>query len=142
MNDIIISGIQQVGVGVKDVYEAWRWYKKYFGFDVRVFEEAAPANYMLPYTGGKPQERHAALTLNLQGGGGFEIWQYTSRTPQGPTNEIQLGDLGHYCVKLRTHDAQKTYEFYKSENLDLVTSPAKDPRGNLHFYLHHLDLPF
>ena len=61
MNDIIISGIQQVGVGVKDVYDAWRWYKKYFGFDVRVFEEAAPANYMLPYTGGEPQERHAGI---------------------------------------------------------------------------------
>ncbi len=138
MSNPIISGIQQVGVGVKNVYEAWRWYKKYFGYDVRVFEEAAPANYMLPYTGGESRERHAALALNLQGGGGFEIWQYTSRTPQPPKEEIQLGDLGFFCGKLRTQDALGTYEFFKSENVDLVDSPRLDPRGNLHFYVRDL----
>ncbi len=135
MSDIVISGIQQVGVGVKNIYEAWRWYKKYFGFDVKVFEEAAPANYMLPYTGGEPRERHAALSLNLQGGGGFEIWQYTSRVPEPPSEEIKLGDLGHYCAKLRTRDAKKTYDHFKDEGLDLVSEPAKDPRGSLHFYV-------
>ncbi len=138
MSDIIISGIQQIGVGVKDVYEGWKWYKKYFGFDVRVFEEAAVANYMLPYTGGEPQARHAALSLNLQGGGGFEIWQYKSRTPQPPKEEIKLGDLGIYCGKLRTHDAKAVYDYYKSENLDLLTEPMEDPRGHLHFYVRDL----
>jgi len=79
MNEPIISGIQQVGVGIPNVHEAFDWYRKHFGVDIPVFEEAAEANLMLPYTGGKPHKRHAILAINLQGGGGMEIWQYTLR---------------------------------------------------------------
>jgi catechol 2,3-dioxygenase-like lactoylglutathione lyase family enzyme len=135
MDGVVISGIQQVGIGVTDVKTSWSWYRKYFGMDIRVFEDAAVANYMLPYTGGKPQERYAALALNLQGGGGFEIWQYTQRTPQPAEKDIRLGDLGFYCAKLRTRDANKAYEFFRKEGLDLISEPVKDPRGALHFYL-------
>ena len=77
MNNVIICGIQQVGIGVSNLKEAWKWYKENFGMDVRVFEEKAQAGLMKIYTGGKTRSRHAALALNLQGGGGFEIWQYT-----------------------------------------------------------------
>ncbi|MDH5608872.1 MAG: VOC family protein [Cyclobacteriaceae bacterium] len=135
MSEVIISGIQQIGVGVRDVKTAWTWYKKYFGFDVRVFEDAAVANFMLPYTGGEPRERYAALSLNMQGGGGFEIWQYTQRVPQPPAQEVKLGDLGIFCAKLRSRDIAKTYQFYQSEGLDLLTTPKADPRGLLHFYV-------
>ena len=38
-----ISGIQQIGIGVPDVHKAWAWYRKAFGIDVRMFEEAAEA---------------------------------------------------------------------------------------------------
>jgi hypothetical protein len=85
MRSYIISGIQQVGIGVANVHQGFNWYNKHFGMDIPVFEEAAEANLMLPYTGGKPHKRHAILAINLKGGGGFEIWQYTSRTPQAPT---------------------------------------------------------
>ena len=47
-----------------------------FGMDCRIFEDEAEAKLMLPYTGGEPRSRHAVLALNLQSGGGFEIWQY------------------------------------------------------------------
>ena len=39
----LISGIQQIGIGVPDVHKAWTWYRKAFGIDVRMFEEAAEA---------------------------------------------------------------------------------------------------
>ena len=39
----LISGIQQLGVGVADVNAAWEWYRRAFGMDVPVFEEAAGA---------------------------------------------------------------------------------------------------
>ena len=67
MKEKIISGIQQIGIGVPNMKEAWKWYKEKFGFDIRVFEEAAIAKYMLPYTGGQPQKRHAALALESSG---------------------------------------------------------------------------
>ena len=135
MSSVVFSGIQQIGIGGTDVKKSWKWYRKYFGMDIRVFEDAAVAHYMLPYTGGEPRERYAALALNLQGGGGFEIWQYTQRTPQPPKQEIQLGDLGIFCAKIRTRNIQKTYQYFKSEGLDLIGELMIDPRGIWHFYL-------
>lgn len=61
MGEIIYSGIQQIGIGVKNVKEAWGWYKKYFGIDIRILEESAPANFMLPYTGGLPRDRKSVV---------------------------------------------------------------------------------
>jgi len=131
---MIISGIQQVGIGVDSLKDAWRWYRDNFGMDVRVFDEEAPANYMLPYTGGKPCERHAALAVNLMGGGGFEIWQYKDRTPQAPTFEIQLGDLGIFAAKMKSPDVDKSYAHFKEMGLTL-NGVSKDPSGRKQFFM-------
>ena len=64
----VISGIQQIGIGNPYVHEAWKWYRIHLGMDIRIFEEAAEANLMLPYTGGQPHKRHAVLAINLNGG--------------------------------------------------------------------------
>ncbi len=133
----LISGIQQIGIGVPDVYEAWKWYKDNFGMDIRIFEDDTVAELMLPYTGGKPHKRHAALAMNISGGGGFEIWQYTSRTPVGPDFEIQLGDLGINIAKIKSPDVKKAYNEFKSRNLDILGDLyenhffVKDPYGNI-----------
>jgi catechol 2,3-dioxygenase-like lactoylglutathione lyase family enzyme len=119
MTEKIISGIQQIGVGVKNVHEAWGWYKHYFGMDVRIFEEAAPAELMLPYTGGMPRSRHAALAINLSGGGGFEIWQYTERIPQAPEFELQIGDLGIFAAKIKSKNVKATYEWFLREGIQI-----------------------
>ena len=39
MEGVVVSGIQQLGIGVKNVAEAWKWYRKYLGMDIKVFEE-------------------------------------------------------------------------------------------------------
>ena len=105
-----------MGIGIPNVHDAWAWYRKNLSMDVPVFEEAATAALMLPYTGGAPHDRHAILALNMQGGGGFEIWQYTSRTPVGPEKPARLGDYGiNICkikspsVKLAFANFDKTY---------------------------------
>lgn len=130
-----IAGIQQIGIGVPDVKEAFRWYQRNFGMDIPIFEEVAEANLMLPYTGGKPHKRHAILAINLKGGGGFEIWQYTSRTPQPPVFKIQLGDLGIYCSRIKSNNVRASYEKFRSEKLNLITELVKTPNGNEHFFL-------
>src|SRR3954471_14732037 len=108
-----IAGIQQMGIGVPNVHEAFKWYRQHFGMDIPIFEEAAEANLMLPYTGGKPHQRHAILAVNMKGGGGFEIWQYTSRTPVAPAFQPQLGDIGLYCAKIKTDSIQKSFSELK-----------------------------
>ena len=133
--DYIISGIQQIGIGVSNADEAWAWYRKYFGMDIPIFAEAAEAALMLPYTGGAPRKRYAILAINLQGGGGFEIWEYKSRTPQAAAFELQLGDLGLFCAKIKCADVQKTYQFFKSEGVNLVSAIQQTPDGSDTFYL-------
>lgn len=135
MKEVIINGIQQMGIGVSDMSEAWKWYRKYFGVDIKVFEEAAEAKLMLPYTGGEPRSRMATLAINLQGGGGFEVWQYTSRTPKAPIDPIILGDLGLFAAKVKCKDAIQAYDFYKNNDLKLISKITNDGRGNPHFYL-------
>lgn len=130
-----ISGIQQVGIGIPNVHEAFKWYRKNFGMDVKIFEEAAEANLMLPYTGGKGHSRHAILAVNMKGGGGFEIWQYTSRTPQPPAFDIQVGDLGILCARMKSVDVRGSYEFMKSKGLNVIGELSKDPAGNEHFFV-------
>lgn len=135
MSEIIISGIQQIGVGIPDVYEAWQWYRKHFGMDVPVFDDAGKAELMLPYTGGQPRERHAVLAINLQGGGGFEIWQYKSRTPEKAAFDLQLGDLGIFIGKIKSKDVKKAYNFLSAKGVKIIGELSKDPKGDLHFYV-------
>lgn len=130
-----ICGIQQMGIGVQNVENAWAWYRRYFGMDVPVFEEEAVANLMLPYTGGQPQNRYAVLAINLQGGGGFEIWQYTKRTPQAPASPLLMGDLGINIAKIKCKDVTTTYAFFVKEKLNLLTPIHKGPDGNDQFYV-------
>ena len=129
-----ISGIQQMGVGIPNVHEAWTWYRKNFSMNVPVFEEAATAELMLPYTGGQPQARHAILALNMQGGGGFEIWQYTSRTPEASSSPIQLGDLGIYACKIKTLDANRAFADFDKTYL-ISKEVVKSPDGTKHFFV-------
>ena len=101
MKGYVISGIQQMGIGVININEAWKWYIDQFGMDCRIFEDEAQAKLMLPYTGGQPRSRHAVLALNLQSGGGFEIWQHKGREPVIIKEEIRIGDLGIIACKIK-----------------------------------------
>jgi catechol 2,3-dioxygenase-like lactoylglutathione lyase family enzyme len=135
MKDYKIGGIQQVGIGVQNLYEAWKWYIKMFGMDCRVFEDETEAKIMLPYTGGKPQSRHAILALNLQGGSGFEVWQYKGREPVPISDGIRIGDLGILVCKVKVKNIDTAYSFYKQNNAEVQGEPAKDPSGNRTFFL-------
>lgn len=135
----IISGIQQVGIGNPNVHEAFKWYRHYFGMDIPILDENSEANQMLPYTGGKPHQRHAILAINLKGGGGFEIWQYVSRKPEPCAFNIQLGDLGFTISKMKSDDVPASYNFLKSKQTEIVSEIVKAPDGNEHFYVKDLN---
>ncbi len=130
-----ISGIQQVGIGVQDVDTAWAWYRRHFGMDIPVFREAADAPLMTRYTGDTVQARDALLALNLQGGGGMEIWQFTSRTPAAPTFDVHLGDLGFFATRIKTHNVEATYQRFNQGGVDLPGTVMPDPAGQPHFFV-------
>jgi len=130
-----INGIQQLGIGVENVEEAWKWYREHFSMDILMFEDEAVAELMLAHTDGKPRARYAVLALNMRGGGGFEIWQHTGKKPETINFEIQLGDLGINIGKIKTDDVNATYKKYKESGLNLLGTIQKDPSNNSHFYL-------
>jgi len=136
MKKATINGIQQVGIGVKDANQAWAWYRKAFKMDVPIFQDSAEANLMTRYTSGKVESRHAILAMNMQGGGGFEIWQYTSKVPEAPKEKVTWYDLGILAVKIRCKDIHKTHAHLKSIGAGILGNPEKDPNGNWHFYIN------
>ena len=138
MSNYFIAGIQQVGIGVPNVHDGFKWYRQHLGMDIPIFEEAAEANLMLPYTGGKPHKRHAILAINLKGGGGFEIWQYTSRTPQPPTFQAHLGDLGLYVAKIKSEDIQASFDFLKGKGVEMLSGISNTPNNEKHFFIKDL----
>jgi len=129
-----ISGIQQIGIGTTNLYESWKWYADIFGTNIRILEDDTVAKQMLRYTGNEPQKRHAAITINMQGGGGFEIWQYSERKPQLIDFELQIGDLGVYCAKVKSRNVKLFHEevFKKYEQISPI---YQTPDGAPTFYI-------
>lgn len=136
MNNYFVSGIQQIGLGNASVYDTWEWYRKHLHMNIPIFDEAAEAKLMLPYTGGVPRSRHAVLAMNMGGGAGLEIWQYTSRVPQAADFKISFNDYGILCPKFKTPDITKTYQYFVSQKLNVINDISSNPTGALHFYAY------
>lgn len=131
----IISGIQQIGIGVNDLSEAWEWYIRAFGMDCRIFEDENEARLMLPYTAGEPRSKHAVLAMNLQSGGGFEVWQFKERKPQYPEREAMIGDLGIFACKIKVKDVEKAWQQWTDSGLEVLGKPVVNPAGKKSFFL-------
>ena len=139
-----ITGIQQVGIGVEDMEQAWKWYRKQFGMDVPIFRDAGEATLMAPYTGGTGRKRDAVLAASLHGGGAFEVWQFTERTPAPPLDEFQLGDLGVNAVVVKSRDIDRSFDLHRKNGIiagdGIACLPngtrvygVRDPYGNIFF---------
>lgn len=131
----VICGIQQMGIGVPNVQEIWKWYRTMFGMDVRIFEDAAEAPLMTKYTGGEVHKRTATLALSMDGGGGFEIWQFTSRPTNKATFDIQLGDLGTYACRIKSRDIEKSFNHIQSKGGKLLGGINQTPTGEKNFFV-------
>lgn len=137
MSAYTISAIQQVGVGTVDFRKSWDWYIKMFGFDIKILEDDTVAERMLPYTGGQAQKRHACIAVNLQGGGGLEIWQYSERKPQPASFKISVGDTGVFAAKVKCRDVKSFHEEL-SAKWDKCSELSTDPCGTPCFYVEDL----
>lgn len=130
----VISGIQQVGIGVENLPKAWNWYADKLGMNVKVIEDDTVAELMLPYTGNVPQKRHAGIALNMMGGGGFEIWQYSDRKPIVRDFDISIGDLGIFCAKIKSANVLHAYTEMLASGVNVLTEMQTGPDGKAHFF--------
>ena len=123
MSDLI-SGIQQVGIGVRNAQEAFNWYNKTLGLNVPLFDDVAEATLMTRYTKGNVRQRRAILALNMAGGGGAEIWQSNRPEPLAADFEPQIGDLGIFAIKIKCSDVN---QFANIQKLSIIQSPEGKP---------------
>ena len=130
-----ISGIQQIGIGVKDASYSLKLYAKLFGMNVLVFDDTSEAHLMHRYTGSKIYKRQALLSLNMQGGGGFEIWQFKNRVAAEPTLLPEYGDLGIYAAKIKCADVTKAHHFFSEQPGITSSSILLDNKSDPYFFL-------
>jgi catechol 2,3-dioxygenase-like lactoylglutathione lyase family enzyme len=135
MTQEFISGIQQIGIGVKNADASLRRYATLFGMKALVFNDISEAALMTQYTGGQVYKRHALLSLNMQGGGGFEIWQFQNREPAEPSQRLQYGDIGIYAAKLKSADVKQAFQQLSSLKNLFVTPLQRDAKGDMHFFV-------
>jgi len=132
-----IAGIQQIGIGTENMNATWQWYIDHFNADIRILEDDTIADRMLPYTGNCPHKRHACIALNMQGGGGFEFWQYTDRQPQSAEFDIKIGDLGIFVAKLKSCNVAQLHKNL-ANTCSNIGELTKTPDGISCFYLADL----
>jgi len=141
MDKYFINGIQQVGVGTISYYETQKWMAEMLGMSTVILEDDTTAERMLRYTGNQPQKRHAGIVVNLQGGSGMEIWQYSKRKPVPPKDKAMIADLGIYMAKIKCRDIAAYYREVSlkwKKTTDLMVTPnntatfyMEDLYGNL-----------
>jgi len=135
----VISGIQQIGIGVKDAEKSFTWYRKNFGMNVPVFKDAARANLMTRYTSGKAEDRYAILAMNMQGGGGMEIWQYTSKVSVDQPFKPVLGDTGIYAAKMKALRIEEAFKHFQANGYVVSKEIRKTPDGAPSFFTRDPD---
>jgi len=135
MKEKLINGIQQIGVGVDNVEKSFEWYGTILGADVCVFDDNNVATYMAPYMGGMPHKKRAIFALNLQGGSGYELWQYLDRTPSFPNEEQRLGDFGIFVAKVKSRNIQQSYDRLKTKNIQIISEIVIEPDNKKCFYI-------
>jgi len=133
-----ISGIQQIGIGVEDTQIAKNWYRDNLGMSALIFDDEAEAALMTPYTGGEIHKRRALLTVNMAGGGGFEIWQFTSRKPQKANLAFEFGDLGINMPKLKTGNITDAHLKMKEHNVPFVSDLYQNSIGEDYFFIQDI----
>ncbi len=130
-----VNGIQHIGVGNADLEGTWKWYRKFFGTDISMFDSVAEAPLMNVYTKGKPINKHAAMILNLQGGCAMELVEPKSFKARKPDFIPQLGDIGIYITQIKVKNVKASYDFYINNEAKVLGEISKTPDGRETFFV-------
>lgn len=135
MDQKLIYGIQQIGVGVDDAEKGFEWYGTLLGADLCIFDDNNEATYMAKYMGGEPRSKRAIMAMNNQGGAGYELWQHTGRTPLKLETPLNMGDLGINIAKVKSKDIQASFDRLSSKEVKILTEIGTEPDGQRGFYI-------
>jgi catechol 2,3-dioxygenase-like lactoylglutathione lyase family enzyme len=135
MEKYVISGIQQIGIGVENLVEAWKYYIEVFNMDVKILDDNNVADIMAQYMGGKARRKRAVIAVNMQGGGGFEIWQHQEHKPEKPGFRLQAGDLGTFAAKIKSRNITQSFDEFSKKNVKILGGISKSIDGKQTFFI-------
>ena len=138
LGEAVIAGIQQVGIGVENLVDAWKYYIDIFNMDVKILDDNHVADIMAPYMGGKVRAKRAVIAINMQGGGGFEIWNHQQHKPKKPDFELQFGDLGCFATKIKGRDVKKSFDEFSKKNVKVLGGISKSIDGKNTFFIEDI----
>jgi catechol 2,3-dioxygenase-like lactoylglutathione lyase family enzyme len=75
--------------------------------------------------------------MNMNGGGGAEIWQFTSRKSMPPPKPVRWGDLGINAVKIKTNDVIKSHQRLLAKGKSAVNKTPDNQDTYLISDAHH-----
>lgn len=130
-----INGIQHIGVGVPDHAASWKWFRKFFGMDIALFNGEAEAPLMEIYTKNSIINKRAAMILNLQGGCAMEVVSPVSFTATHADVAFELGDLGIFISQVKAPDVKAAFEWFKSNGANVLGSLKTLPYGGDTFFV-------
>ena len=134
-----IQGIQHLGVGVPNHEQAWKWYRKFFGLDIPLFNDEAEAPLMTIYTKGDVISKRAAMVLNIKGGCAMEIVCPSTFKAQHSKVEHQLGDLGIDVGFIKAPNVEQAFHFFKENGANVISEIEKMPNNWDTFFLKDLN---
>lgn len=129
-----INGIQHIGVGVLDSDVSQKWYRKFLGMDIPMFDGVAAAPLMDVYTHHETITKRATMILNLQGGCAMEVVNPTSFQPRKVAFPIELGDIAIYINQVKARDVKAAYAYFKENGAVLLSEVVQMPDGGATFY--------
>ena len=106
--------------------------------DVKILDDNHVADIMAPYMGGKPRAKRAVIAINMQGGGGFEIWNHQEHKPAKPDFVLQFGDLGCFAAKIKSRDVKQSFEEFSHKNVNMLGGLSKSIDGKDTFFIEDI----
>jgi Lactoylglutathione lyase and related lyases len=130
-----INGIQHIGAGVPDHGASWKWYRKFLGMDIALFDGEAEASLMKIYTRNEIINKRATMILNLHGGCAMEVVSPVSFEASHAAVPFELGDLGIFITQVKSPDVRAAYKWFKQNGADINGEIQKSPYDGESFYV-------
>lgn len=134
-----VNLLQHIGTGVPDTEQAWKWYRKFFGLDIPMFDSVADAPLMQIYTNNYSVSKRATMVLNMQGGCAMEIVELKNVKCKKPETEIMLGDYGIFITKIKVKNVQAAYKYFTENSADVLSEINKSPENGDTFLVKDLN---
>jgi catechol 2,3-dioxygenase-like lactoylglutathione lyase family enzyme len=88
--------------------------------------------------GGKPRPKRAVIAINMQGGGGFEIWNHRQHIPKKPDFELQFGDLGCFATKIKSRNVKQSFDEFLKKKVKILGGISQSLDGKDTFFLEDI----